>query len=667
MRKKIIANLALVNCVLLMLPSLVGAQQSEAEDSETVNLGEAVVSAVPLEKYLVTTSVITDKDIAAKGARNLAEALADVPGLNLHQGKKGNVAVDIRGVTSTDVKIYVDGVLVNPLAKMTSSSAVDASIIPVDNIAKIEVIKGPAPVIYGTDAKGGVILITTKNGSDYQGGNVSLAAGTWGSLNGAVSYGGGDKKFNYFFDVGSERTDGYRSVHRDTKNVNTKLNWTFDNDAVLTFTGGYSTTDKDCQNAIDPVTGKVVTSTTGFWPGLNNWQYRDWERSNLSLDYTKKVNSKLDYDVKVYRFTENNGLWANGTEYTSATLASKYGYSTTRWNASYWDSTLTGVELSANWKLNDRHLLTFGTLYNDIDWKKSDSDDDYNPDDYYWLDYKNKRYGYYLQDTIQANERTTFILGVRHDKNEVINTDNTTTKDSATNPTVNVLYQLDAKNTLRTAYGQTYSFPSAEALYTTTYGNPDLKPEKSKNYEIGWKHEFNDTLTGDFAIFKNDIVDKIDRLKKYYYNLDWAKIKGIELEFDKQFSTNVKGYVNYTYLDTASADYSGTVTTLTYTPRNHVNYGLSYQASKGYNFDLTGHWVGRRYTGDSTGSDTRSTSVVYSKLPSYNLIDLKISRQVSEKQDWYITVYNIFNKHYEEELFYPDPGIWMMIGTNYKI
>ena len=669
MNKDIRYKLAIINCLLLMLPSLVWAEDSKAKPEEGTTLEEVVVNAIPLEKYLVTTSVITDKDIEAKGARNLTEVLEDVPGLNLHKGRKGNTAVEIRGFSSSEVKIYIDGVLVNPLAKMTSSAAVDTSMIPVNNIAKIEIIKGPAPVIYGADAKGGVILITTKNGSTNQGGNISLATGTWRTQNASVSYGGGDKKFNYYFAAGSERTDGYRNYENDTQHFNTKLKWMFDNDASLTFTGGYSKTDKDAQNAIDPATGKRISYMTGFWPGLNNWEYRDWEKTNMSLDYTKKINKKLDFDIKVYRFEEDQGLWANGASYDpdSKVNPSKFGYSKNRWNASYWDSDLTGVELASNWKLNAMHTLTFGMLYNDIDWKKSYSALS-DPDNYSWQNYNNKRYGYYVQDNILANERTTVTIGVRHDRNEVENVDNSSIDDSSTNPTINMVYRMDDRNTLRTSYGQTFNFPSAEQLFADTSGNADLKPEKAKNYEIGLKHEFDTTLTGDIAIFQNDIEDKIDRANKKskYRNLNWAKIKGIELELNKKFSDRVNGFFNYTYLDTEAENPDGTVQELTNTPKQHINYGLNYQADKGYRFNLTGHLVGRRYTADSTGSDTRSVNKVYSHLPSYHLVDLKISRQVSEKQDWYVTIYNVFDKDYEDELFYPSSGISMMVGTNYK-
>ncbi|SDF13234.1 TonB-dependent receptor plug domain-containing protein [Sporomusa acidovorans] len=669
MNKDIRCKVAIVNCLLLMLPGLACAADGNAKTNETTTVDEVVVSAVPLEKYLVTTSVITAKDIEAKGARNLTEVLEDVPGLNLHSGRKGNTAIDIRGLSSSEVKIYIDGVLINPLAKMTSSAAMDTSMIPVNNIAKIEIIKGPAPVIYGSDAKGGVILITTKSGNTNQGGNLSLATGTWGTWNGSVSYGGGNKKFNYYFDAASERTDGYRNYEKDTRYFNTKLKWTFGNDSSLTFAGGYSTTDKDCPNAIDPATGKRISYKTGFWPGLNDWQYRDWEKTNLSLDYVKKVNKKLDFDIKVYRFDEKQGIWANGATYDSSTgvNATKSGYSKDRWNASYWDSDLTGVEMSSNWKLNNMHTLTFGMLYNTIDWSNSDSALS-DPDNYSWLDYNNKRYGYYMQDNILANDRTTVTIGIRHDRNEVEGEGTGKSDDSDTNPTINMVYRLDDRNTLRTSYGQTYNFPSAEQLFGTTSGNPNLKAEKAKNYELGLKHVFDSTLTGDIALFQNDIKDKINRLSKKtkYNNMNWAKIKGVELELNKEFSDKVNGFLNYTYLDTKGENVDGTVTELTYTPKHHINYGVNYQAGKGYSLNLTGHLVGRRYTGDTGKDDTRSVQTVYSHLASYNLVDLKISRKVSEKQDWYVTVYNIFDKDYEDELFYPSPGISMMVGTNYK-
>lgn len=694
MRKKLINNLAIINCLLLAIPGVALAAENTLVSSDVFTLEGVEVTATPLEKYLVTTSVITDKDIQAKEAKNLAEALADVPGLNLHRGKKNANTVDIRGSSVTYTKIYIDGVFVNPFAKVNSSSLVDMDMFPVDNIAKIEVIKGPAPVAYGTDAIGGIVLITTKNGKDSQGGNVSLSGGSNGTRNGSVSYGGGNDKFNYFFDAGSVHNDGYGSEPNATMKsqfFNTKLNWKFEDNSSLTFTGGYSITDSGASlQQIDPF-GKAVSSTKGFWPGMNNWQYKDWKKTELALDYVKPVNSKLDYDFKVYHYTESQGLWANGKDFdynsgvsyklaTGIAGSGSSAYSITGWNMSLWDSFLNGVEFQSNWKLNSVHTLTFGTMYNNLGWKKSVSPstapNQSDPSNWSWQLTNDERYAYYVQDTITPNEKTTVTVGVRQDQNKVTNYDQSTRTVSSTDPTVNVVYQLDNRNTLRTSYGETCSFPLLSQLFGTS-PNPDLKPEKAKNYEMGLKHKFDENLTGDIAIFENDITDFIasDPTKTFgFVNLNWAKIKGVELDLNKKFSARMNGFLNYTYLDTAARYVNGTVVYVgeqTYTPRNRINYGATYQADKGYKFSLTGHWViSDRFTNDLGTNDNRTLvngkTPIYSYLPGYHTIDLQVKRQINAKQDWYVTIYNIFDKQYDDELFYPAIGRSVMVGTNFK-
>lgn len=654
MKNFLIRLLAVLVAVLLFCPVLAWA--AEPTSGEAVTLQEVQVSSTPLEKYLVTTSVITDRDIEAKGARNLAEALEDVPGLNLHFGRKNNTALDIRGVTSADTKIFIDGVLVNPLAKVTNSSSLDVSMFPVDNIAKIEVIKGPGPVIYGTDANGGVILITTKNGQDYQGGKISISGGSDDTFNGSLAYGGGNEKFNYYFNGGTEQTNGFRdNADRNSKYLNTKLSWQLKDDSVLTLLAGYYITDKGLPNGVDPVDGHSIRYTKGYWPNSYDWKMKDWEKSNLSLGYQKTVNEKMDYNVKVYRLTEKNDLW---------------GYTGTQWKKSFWDSSVEGMELQSNLRLNTFNTLTFGTLYNHTDWKKTDTDAAY-----VWSDYKDKRYGYYLQDTFLPNDRTNITVGLRHEQDETVNADHNSIKKSATNPTINLVYQLNQNDTLRGSYGKTCSFPSVEQLYGSR-GNPDLKSEEGENYELGLKHKFDQSLTGDIAVFKNKIENKIDTdpATKKFRNITNVEIKGMELELNKRFSSRLKGFVNYTYLDTKALKADGVTTRqLSYAPRNHINYGLAYQDGEGYNFSLTGHYMGERATWDedsfSSGSptDNRTGSQVYSKLPSYHVLDLEIRRQINENNDWFIQVNNIFDKQYQDELFYPAPGRITIFGLDYRL
>jgi outer membrane cobalamin receptor len=110
----------------------------------------------------------------------------------------------------------------------------------------------------------------------------------------------------------------------------------------------------------------------------------------------------------------------------------------------------------------------------------------------------------------------------------------------------------------------------------------------------------------------------------------------------------------------------------TYTPKNRINYGVNYQAGKGYKFSLTGHWViSDRFTNDLGTNDNRTTvngkKPIYSYLSGYHTIDLQVKRQINDKQDWYVTVFNVFDKQYDDELFYPAIGRSVIVGTNFKI
>lgn len=683
MLTKKVRNLVLINCLLLTLPNFAFATEPTQQDLPEYVLDEVVVSAFPLEKYLVTTSVITDKDIAEKGAKNLSEALEDVPGLHVHRGKKSNNSLDIRGIGVSYTKIYIDGILVNPLAKAAGAD-VDLDMFPVENVAKIEVIKGPAPVAYGTDAIGGIILITTKNGKMYDGGQVSLSGGSDATRNVNLSYGGGNSEFNYYFNAGSEHTDGHTdNDFRKSNYINTKLNWKVKDNAVLTFAGSYSETDKGCQNPIDPATGEPLFYRMGFWRGMNNWQTRDWQQTNLSLTYAEKASEKFDYNVKVYRFSEKNSLWADGANHYAG--INPNGYSLLRWNASYWDSDLYGVEFQGNLKIDTKNTLTFGTLYNDNDWQKNNTNAN-NSDPYtnvIWQKYNNKRQGYYVQDNLLLNEKTTLTFGLRHDKNEVVDHQTSNNKaESDTNPTFNMVYRLDGRNTLRASYGETISFPTVSQLYGNN-GYANLKPEKAKNYEIGWKHRFDDSVTGDIAIFKNDITDMIETTLdpnsstgRRYANVSEAEIKGIELEVNKQFNKRTKGFLNYTFLDTNGTmvmyDYSTRTNDVKNTPNHNIKYGITYQADKGYTFRLTGHVISSRATYDEATfnggnpTDTRAGNMHYNRIGGYHVMDLQIKREMDKDRDWYINIYNIFDRDYQEELFYPAAGRTVIAGVDFK-
>lgn len=134
------------------------------------------VEADGVDKYLVTTNTITEKEIAERGYRDLADILSQVLGLYMAPAAKDSKMVRVRGASSDQTKVYIDGIPAFPLTGIVSNAASDLSTIPADSIANVEIIKGPGPVQYGTDYKGGVILVTTKDGKGAGKFRVSIVA-----------------------------------------------------------------------------------------------------------------------------------------------------------------------------------------------------------------------------------------------------------------------------------------------------------------------------------------------------------------------------------------------------------------------------------------------------------------------------------------------------------
>ncbi|KPK21400.1 MAG: TonB-dependent receptor, partial [Nitrospira bacterium SG8_3] len=156
----LLISLSLSLCILFARG---GLSQAAEEDMGTYTLGEVVVTA---ERHLVesvgTVREITAKDIEAKGARTLGEALELLPGVDIRTGAEGVPRVDLRGFRSRHVLLLLNGIPLNS----TFDGQFDPSIIPVESIARIKVSYGSNSVLYGQGGLGGVINIITKKGTE---------------------------------------------------------------------------------------------------------------------------------------------------------------------------------------------------------------------------------------------------------------------------------------------------------------------------------------------------------------------------------------------------------------------------------------------------------------------------------------------------------------------
>ncbi len=216
----------------LLLLSLFVFSQAWA-GGDPIKIKEVVVSASKLEEPVEETTssvvVISRETIESKGAGFAVDVLKDIPEINLIQsGGQGKLAdVVLRGGAPSQVTVLIDGVK----TKITTTGTFDFSGITVDDIERIEIVKGPQSTIYGSEAMAGVINIITKKGKGKPHADFSMEGGSFGTHKTAGTVSGGSKLIDYRFsgaylttdgislakNDNAEERDGYRNASASTK------------------------------------------------------------------------------------------------------------------------------------------------------------------------------------------------------------------------------------------------------------------------------------------------------------------------------------------------------------------------------------------------------------------------------------------------------------------
>src|SRR6476469_3604273 len=196
----------------------ISANSARAQDS-VATLNTVVISASksPIDRARLTQSatILTGDDLRARGITQVSDALQQVPGLSLAQnGSFGSVtSLFLRGGESRYTKVLIDGVAVNQ-----SGGYFDFSHLTTDNIERIEIVRGPASVLYGADAMTGVIQIFTRRGSGPLSCDASGGGGTYGTIDGDLGLSGSSGAVAYSLAGAAHKTDGLYDFNNQYSN-----------------------------------------------------------------------------------------------------------------------------------------------------------------------------------------------------------------------------------------------------------------------------------------------------------------------------------------------------------------------------------------------------------------------------------------------------------------
>jgi outer membrane cobalamin receptor len=645
-------SLILTACCLVLLcfvRPVRARSEADTADNVSANVYELEMIVIVKGKRVrdpSTTVELELADIREKNAVTVADALRSESGLSVTTGPKAETETRIRGLPARDVLVLVDGRSINP----GYYGKVDLAMLPVDNIAKVKVIKGPASVAYGANSMGGVINIVTKNGLETPRTEVESELGDYGYRKVTVNHSRQTGLFNYWFSGYDNYSRGYRlsddfertSVEdgglRDNSSyhkigVNGKLGYEPSKTSLYSLSLSYHWAKKD------------ISPTVYSWDSPRFWHFPNWQRFNSALSGYWRLYPAIELKSIFFVDAQHDRL----VEYDGSEM---------RDDQVSWDSKLENWTVGGriDGKINSwqNHLLHAGLeVKRDLMNKKPDLDSA-------WYSYHTYTVGAFLQDVYQPWEKTEVTLGLNY--NLYANQDSSSVGRLQSKgrlcPMVGVVQQLHRGLACHANYGRAIRFPTLHHLYSQTSGNPELKPEQADKYEISLRKRFvfdteNRHISLEIAWFHNDLTNLIYRASKSYVftNIGKAKSQGWELRTDWEVFNHLSFGMSWAHLQVSET----TDELLEEVSPNKVRIYLSAKTNFGTELNYERNYF-----------DERTTYRPDLMLSDYTTHNVNISQEVGYSLRLRLEVSNIADDYYEEELGYPGLGRQFMVGLTWE-
>ncbi|MEW5703547.1 MAG: TonB-dependent vitamin B12 receptor [Pseudomonadota bacterium] len=576
----------------------------------------ATRTAQTADEALASVTVITRKDIERQQAQSIQDLLRGVPGVSIaNNGGPGKAtSVFLRGTESDHVLVLIDGVKVGSATLGTAPF----QHIPIDQIERIEIVRGPRSSLYGSEAIGGVIQIFTRKGGGELKPFFSAGRGRYGTYDASAGVSGGGENSWFNLSASGIDTDGFNACRGKPSPGG----------------AGCFTTESD-KDDYQNLSGSVRAG------------YRF--ENGLEIDtHALRVNGETEFD----------GNTTNESESVQQVLGGKIRFSP----VNIWGLTLAAGhsrDKSDNFKngifksqfetirktissqnditIADNQILTLGVDY---------QNDEIDSTTVYAIDSRSNK-GLFAQYQGTYGDYD-LQLSLRQDDNEQF--DRRTTGGAAWG------YALSEGLRVTVSYGTAFKAPTFNELYFPGFGNPNLQPEESRSLEIGLSGKAG---WGHWAL--NTYQTSVDNLIAFDAsifapaNVDQARIRG----FEATFKTQIEGWdinTNLTLLD--AQDRSNGANRTNQLPRR-AQQSFRLEADRGfgeYRFGWTLLAESKRY------DDLANTR----KLDGYATVDLRAEYIIDK--DWRLQarLENMLNKDYETAAFFNQPGRGLFVTLRYQ-
>jgi vitamin B12 transporter len=585
-----------------------------------------------------STTLISFEDLKKAGKETVAEALAAVPGLDVMQnGGAGKTAdVFIRGANSEHTLVMVDGVEVND--PMSPGRTFDLAHLSLDNIDRIEIVRGPQSTLYGSDAMGGVINIITKKGVGKSRFFISAETGSYATFRESAGVSGEKNNVNYSLEASRFDTKGFSSSGEQYGNTEK------DGYGNTTLSGrlGFKATETLEFNLI----GRYVDAKND----VDNFEGEGGDDPNYVIDSRQLIlaaNARLSL---------LKGKWEQRLGVSYNHIHRDLNNPTDELNP--YDSsqgTYKGRIFKMDWQHNI-YLHPTNTITAGIEYEREQGESEYTyesmwgPGESLFPGESAHTTGIYLQDNIKIRDTFFMTMGVRFDDHNRFGSETTYRIAPA------VVFKSGTK--LKATYGTGFKAPSLYQLFAPAtmwgpVGNQNLEPEISKGWDIGIEQFlFQDCLTLSFTYFRNDFENLIlYDFTQGYVNVSEAETKGYEIFISARpvNTLTIRGSYTYTHAVDKENDEQ-----LLRRPKHKANLIFNLQLFKKANTNLSIIHIGKRF--DLFPYPTRT------EADAFTLFNLAASYQVTKNIEIFGRIDNLFDTEYEMVLGYGTAGRSAYIG-----
>jgi outer membrane cobalamin receptor len=636
-----IRNLSILGALALAATITVFAAPAAAQEPED-DVDKIVVTGTRATNLLnevpFAATVINLEEIEARNKQSVADLLRNLPGVHVIQpsGQGGTARIYLRGADLEMTMVLLDGVRVND-PNDSRGSAFDFSTINMNDVERIEIVRGPQSAVYGSDALAGVINIISKDRAEELGGSIAAEVGT-------------DDYYRAALDItGPVGESGGFSLRAATKDDGEPVpGTTFSSDSIsgrLSLAGGDNWHARFFGNYTDSEGSAFPEDSGGYdLAVIRDTDIRSAEDFRLGVDGSVRLSEKWRLNVLATWYDHDASYFSPGVAPGVRDPVPPNGA----------DSQLERANIAVNAvvAVNDNLTATFGADYYDED-GVSDGFVEFFP-------------GFIIPAGFDFKRSVTGVFGELHYKSDTgptllgsVRRDDPDQESGETTSKLGILHSFNqGRTSIRANWGQGFSLPGFFALASPLVGNPNLRPETSESLDIGLTQRSADgRVSATVGLFHNEFTDLIDFDSTVFsmVNRDRLEVDGVEMLLDYAFNEQLSVQAQATYLD---MELVNSDVPLRQRPEWRGGLAVRWLAAEQWLVDAS--WLNVGKTFDSS----IPTGDMY--LDGYNRIDATVTYSPTDKMNLLLSVDNLLDEGYYEAIGFPSPGTRARLGIRYR-